>query len=204
MAVLDIIVLSFIGLYALTGLYRGFVDSLLALFNTFISFALAIFLGNRIARHLRTMVDLDGWMDNFLQEILHITEDNINFLNTFQVPREQVAHFLATVLVICLAYLAILITIQVVRQVLDPLTDKDSPLHGINRLLGLGFGAAKGLFVICAFFVLLSMASFVQPIADKLEPIIMETKYTKVIYEKTNDFVRERLHDKIVKDIDLD
>ena len=106
-------------------------------------------------------------------------------------------------LVICLTYILILIAIQLIRGLLDPLTDKDSPLQGVNRLLGLAFGAAKGLFVICAFFVIISMVSFVQPIANKIEPIIQETEITKVIYNKTNDFVRDKLYDKLVKDIDI-
>ena len=48
MAVLDIIVLSFIGIYAIAGFYRGLVDSIMAVFNTFISLLLAIFFGSRI------------------------------------------------------------------------------------------------------------------------------------------------------------
>ncbi len=203
MAVLDIIVLSFIGLYAISGFYRGFVYSLLAVFNTFISLAIAIFLGNRIANYLRQLYNIDGWVNDFLRDVLHITEENIRFLNTFEVSREKVSHFLATVLVICLTYLLILLTIQLIRSLLDPLTDKDSPLQGLNRLLGLVFGAAKGLFVICAFFVILSMVSFVQPIADKLEPIIMETKYTRIIYEKTNEFVRDKLYNQLTGNMNL-
>lgn len=204
MAVLDIITLSFIGLYAIGGLYKGLVDSVLSLFNTFISLAISIFLGNRIAEYLRTQFPIDAWVDQFLYDVLKITDHNIRFLNVFEISRDKVAHFLATVVVIVFTYILLLLTIRLIRNLLDPLTDKDSPLQGVNRLLGLAFGTIKGVAVICGFFIIISLVSFVQPIADKLEPLIQETKITKVIYDRTNQFVKDKIKDKIVGDIDSD
>ena len=73
-------------------------------------------------------------------------------------------------------------------------------LKSANRLLGLAFGALKGLLLVCCFFVVLSMVSFVEPIRVQIEPAIEDTKIVSVVYEKTNEFVEDKLRDKLTAD----
>ena len=44
------------------------------------------------------------------------------------------------------------------------------------------------------------MVSFVEPLRVKFEPAIEETKIVSVVYEKTNEFVEDKLRDKLTTD----
>ena len=199
MALLDIIFLVFIGLFALVGFYKGLVDSILSLFGTLASLALAIFGGVRIANYVRTLIDLDGYMNSFLVDILKITQDKVTFLG-MEIARTTIANYLGTILICILTFIVIRLTISTVGKILGTLTDSSKLLKSANRLLGLAFGALKGLLLVCCFFVILTMVSFVEPLRVKFEPAIEETKIVSVVYEKTNEFVEDKLRDKLTTD----
>lgn len=199
MALLDIIFLVFIGLFALVGFYKGLVDSILSLFGTLASLALAIFGGVRIANYVRTLIDLDGYMNSFLVDILKITQDKVTFLG-MEIARTTIANYLGTILICILTFIVIRLTISTIGKILGSLTDSSKLLKSANRLLGLAFGALKGLLLVCCFFVILTMVSFVEPLRVKFEPAIEETKIVSVVYEKTNEFVEDKLRDKLTTD----
>lgn len=199
MALLDIIFLVFIGLFALVGFYKGLVDSILSLFGTLASLALAIFGGVRIANYVRTLIDLDGYMNSFLVDILKITQDKVTFLG-MEIARTTIANYLGTILICILTFIVIRLTISTVGKILGSLTDSSKLLKSANRLLGLAFGALKGLLLVCCFFTVLTMVSFVEPLRVKFEPAIEETKIVSVVYEKTNEFVEDKLRDKLTTD----
>ena len=81
------------------------------------------------------------------------------------------------------------------------LTESSSLLKGLNRILGMIFGALKGLFIVCCLFAVLTMVSFVEPLRVKFEPMIQDSKYVSVIYDKTNEFVENKLRDKLENSI---
>jgi len=193
MALLDIIFIVFIGLFALVGFYKGLVDSVLSLFSTFVSIAIAIFGGIRLADYVRTLIDIDGYIRSFLVDILKVTEETaVIFGHEF-----NIANLVGTILVVILTFILIRLTISTIGKILGSLTESSKLLKGANRLLGLAFGAIKGLLIVCCLFAALSMVSFVEPLRVKFEPTIEDTKIVSVVYEKTNELVENTLRDKL-------
>ena len=199
MALIDIIFIVFIGLFALVGFYKGLVDSILSLFGTLASLALAIFGGVYIANYVRTLIDIDSYLDSFLVDILKVTEESVSFLG-MDIARTTIANYLGTILICILTFIVIRLTISTIGKIFGSLTDSSKLLKSANRLLGLAFGALKGLLLVCCFFVVLSMVSFVEPIRVQIEPAIEDTKIVSVVYEKTNEFVENKLRDKLTAD----
>lgn len=199
MALIDIIFIVFIGLFALVGFYKGLVDSILSLFGTLASLALAIFGGVYIANYVRTLIDIDGYLDSFLVDILKVTEESVSFLG-MDIARTTIANYLGTILICILTFIVIRLTISTIGKIFGSLTDSSKLLKSANRLLGLAFGALKGLLLVCCFFIVLSMVNFVEPIRVQIEPAIEDTKIVSVVYEKTNEFVEDKLRDKLTAD----
>lgn len=199
MALIDIIFIVFIGLFALVGFYKGLVDSILSLFGTLASLALAIFGGVYIANYVRTLIDIDSYLDSFLVDILKVTEESVSFLG-MDIARTTIANYLGTILICILTFIVIRLTISTIGKILGSLTDSSKLLKSANRLLGLAFGALKGLLLVCCFFIVLSMVNFVEPIRVQIEPAIEDTKIVSVVYEKTNEFVEDKLRDKLTAD----
>lgn len=193
MALIDIIFLIFVGLFALVGFYKGLVDSVLSLFSTLLSIILAIWGGVKIANYVRTLIDLDGYISSFLVDILKITEETVVIFGHEIV----IANFIGTVLICILTFILLRLTIRTIGKILGSLTESSKLLKGANRLLGLAFGAIKGLLLVCALFVVLSMVSFVEPIRVKIEPTINDSKIVSVVYEKTNELVETKLREKL-------
>ena len=183
----------------MVGFYKGLVDSILSLFGTLASLALAIFGGVYIANYVRTLIDIDSYLDSFLVDILKVTEESISFLG-MDIARTTIANYLGTILICILTFIVIRLTISTIGKIFGSLTDSSKLLKSANRLLGLAFGALKGLLLVCCFFVVLSMVSFVEPIRVQIEPAIEDTKIVSVVYEKTNEFVEDKLRDKLTAD----
>lgn len=200
MALIDIIFLIFIGLFALVGLWKGLVDSVVSLFSSLFSVALAIFLGSYVADFVRSLIDIDGYLDALLTDVFKITAENIEFLG-MTVARVKVANYLATILIIVLTYIVLMLAIGIIKRILGSLTESSSLLKGLNRILGMIFGALKGLFIVCCLFAVLTMVSFVEPLRVKFEPMIQDSKYVSVVYDKTNEFVENKLRDKLENSI---
>ena len=200
MALIDIIFLIFIGLFALVGLWKGLVDSVVSLFSSLFSVVLAIFLGSYVADFVRSLIDIDGYLDALLTDVFKITAENIEFLG-MTVARVKVANYLATILIVVLTYIVLMLAIGIIKRILGSLTESSSLLKGLNRILGMIFGALKGLFIVCCLFAVLTMVSFVEPLRVKFEPMIQDSKYVSVIYDKTNEFVENKLRDKLENSI---
>ena len=200
MALIDIIFLIFIGLFALVGLWKGLVDSVISLFSSLFSVVLAIFLGSYVADFVRSLIDIDGYLDALLTAVFMITAENIEFLG-MTVARVKVANYLATILIVVLTYIVLMLAIGIIKRILGSLTESSSLLKGLNRILGMIFGALKGLFIVCCLFAVLTMVSFVEPLRVKFEPMIQDSKYVSVIYDKTNEFVENKLRDKLENSI---
>ncbi len=200
MALIDIIFLIFIGLFALVGLWKGLVDSVISLFSSLFSVVLAIFLGSYVADFVRSLIDIDGYLDALLTDVFKITAENIEFLG-MTVARVKVANYLATILIVVLTYIVLMLAIGIIKRILGSLTESSSLLKGLNRILGMIFGALKGLFIVCCLFAVLTMVSFVEPLRVKFEPMIQDSKYVSVIYDKTNEFVENKLRDKLENSI---
>lgn len=201
MALMDIIFLVVVGLFALVGFYKGLVDSILSLFGTLFSLVLAIFGGIHIANYVRTMIDVDGYLDSFLVNILKVSEETVSFLG-MTIDRTTIANYLGTILICILTFIVIRLTINTVGKILGSITDSSKLLKGANRLLGLAFGAVKGLLLVCCLFGVLTMVSFVEPIRVQFEPAIQDTKIVSVVYDKTNEIIENHLRDKLVDAFD--
>jgi len=130
--VIDLIIITVIGLSVLTGLLRGFVKELIAL----CVWALAIWMAATYSKEVST------WLQNYIQDVTART---------------------------VIAFIAILLVTIIVGGIFNALLSfilRRSGLSGTDRLLGMGFGFVRGVFIVTLILLVLNMASIpYQPYA---------------------------------------
>jgi len=198
---IDIVIVVIILFAALKGLAKGFFDSILALCSVFVSLFIAVKAANWFAGILRSIVDIDGWFNSLLVNQLGVG-DSLVFLGK-SYPREKVAAFLTVLLAGILLFIFIRIIIRLLKNMFTAATENSKTLGGLNKLLGLVFGALKGsIVVVLALSVCSIIISLGLPgVSTKLQAEIDKNKATSFVYGYVDQFVDDRIAGKDINDI---
>jgi len=92
-----------------------------------------------------------------------------------------------------LIYLAIRIAIGILSKVFDAIT-KNPAIGGLDRLLGLVFGAAKGALLIAVLFAVYPAVAVVPGVQNIVSPLIDSSVIAKPIYTFVSEFVATYLN----------
>jgi len=90
-------------------------------------------------------------------------------------------------------YLAIRIAIGILSKVFDAIT-KNPAIGGLDRLLGLVFGAAKGALLIAVIFAIYPAVAVVPGVQNIVSPLIDTSVIAKPIYTFVSEFVATYLN----------
>ena len=66
MSWIDIIFIAILVIFAIIGVVKGLLESILSLVSTGVAFGLAIWIGKPAAKFLRSIVNVDGWFEKLL------------------------------------------------------------------------------------------------------------------------------------------
>ncbi len=70
---------------------------------------------------------------------------------------------------------------------------KKRTLGKLDRLLGAVFGLVKGAAVVVAMFFVMSLASAIPTVSDKVTTATQQSKICSILYEPVNDFIYEKI-----------
>lgn len=99
----------------------------------------------------------------------------------------------ATLIVAALiVYIAIRIVIGILSKVFDAIT-KNPAIGGLDRLLGLAFGAAKGALLIAVLFAVYSVLVVIPGVEQATSAILDASKIGKPIYDIVAEFVANQI-----------
>lgn len=199
MSWIDIIFIAILVIFAIIGIVKGLLESILSLVSTGVAFGLAIWIGKPAAKFLRGIVNIDGWFEKLLAKAS--SEDPIADFLGITITREQLAKFLTVVLCVVVVFILIKLIVLLLAKLFDNALQNHSGFSGLNRVLGMLFGACRGIFIVCCGLALCSIVTWIPGIGSKVTAAIDNTKITKRVYVYVEDFVEDKISEEKLKEV---
>lgn len=102
-----------------------------------------------------------------------------------------VGHMVATVLVGVALFILIKIVVALLAKLFDDATSKNGALNGLDKLLGLIFGLAKGILFLCVAFIAVNYLCIIPSVNDTVNTVVQNSTVTKLPYNLVTDKVEE-------------
>lgn len=188
---IDIIFIAILIICAIIGLVKGLLDSVLGLVSGGAALFLAIWLAKPFTALIRKIIDIDGLSNNLLQS--WGVAETTSFLGIAEVTRNQIATFMSLILCAVVLFLLIKVLVWVLSKLFGSAISGSTALSGLNRVFGLIFGVARGLFTCCIVLAICSVLSFIQPLGQTVTDAINSTTITRFTYGYVDDYVQGQI-----------
>ena len=209
---IDIAVIVILIISALIGVSKGFLKSLIGLFGTVVTLALAIWLAKPAADLINGWWGLDatfgGLVNGPVSEAFAETIPNafgMLLSAIFGVPPSpvtpayidgicaQLGSIMSTVVVAVGLFIVIKIIVWLLSKLFDAIT-KNRAISGLDRILGFVFGIVKGaVFVVVVLGLLFLLGTYVPAISGWFNPLLADSPITNWAYGFIADFVEYTL-----------
>ena len=199
MSWIDIVFIAILALFAIIGIVKGLLESILSLVSTGVAFGLSIWIGKPAAKFLRGIVDIDGWFEKLLAKASD--QDPIADFLGVTITREQLAKFLTVVLCVIVVFILIKLIVLLLAKLFDNAIQNNTGFSGLNRVLGMLFGACKGIFIICCGLAICSFVTWIPGIGSKVTNAINDTKITSFVYKYVDEFVEDKMSEEKIKEV---
>lgn len=199
MSWIDIIFIAILVIFAVIGIIKGLLESILSLVSTGVAFGLAIWIGKPAAKFLRGIVNIDGWFEKLLAKASN--QDPIADFLGITITREQLAKFLTVVLCVVVVFILIKLIVLLLAKLFDNALQNNSGFSGLNRVLGMLFGACRGIFIIACGLAICSIVTWIPGVGSKVTSAINNTKITNFVYKYVDDFVEDKISGEKLKEV---
>ena len=182
------------------GISKGLFDSIIGLIGTGVSLIASVFL----AKHVANFVNKIFNFEEFVLEKLDAnnSEGVISFFGgNFTLSNVEVAKFCVWICSVVILFLAILLVIHVIAKIFESVVNNSPTVSGVNRVLGLVFGLARGCVTVLVLLALCSVLSQVPVIGAPLYDAIENTKITGKVYDYVDEFVEKNLTKEKIQDL---
>jgi uncharacterized membrane protein required for colicin V production len=243
--ILDIAIIVILLIFSIAGFSKGFLSSLLKLFSSVASLAIAVWLAKPVAVFIDGLTNLSNWfaeeigaaiagIDTFFTATVGVTPSTawtpggsivgsdlktaidagvtglsdifktaLNFLIQDDVVLEsgtvisewfgEILGGIAMLIVAAIVvYIAIRIAIGILSKIFDAIT-KNPAIGGLDRLLGLAFGAVKGALLIAIIFGVYSVVVVIPGVETATSSFLDNSLIGKEIYNIVSEFVVETI-----------
>lgn len=190
----DIIFIALLVVFALIGLAKGLFESILGIFSSVLSIGIAIMVQKPVTAFINKMVDTNKFFGDLLVNWGWISEEGTTvFGKTYSVA--QIGNACTVIVSILAVWILIKLVVLLLSKLFDSATTRSSALSGLNRVLGLVFGAAKGFLIVVIGLGLASILNIcgVQNINSTMEANPM----SNFVYKYVNEWVATTLEDRI-------
>ena len=170
---IDIVFFVFLVIFAIIGFAKGFLKSLLGLFSTFVTLLLAIWISKPVSALIDNLFGLSAAFGSLMESGIHDAfADGIpiifqglvtilmgqEYMQTADTTSVQFAadfslklgEIITVVISVIVLYFIIRLVLYLLSRLFDIITQSRA-ISGLDRILGLVLGAAKG--VVCLFLV---------------------------------------------------
>ena len=188
---IDIVFIAVILIFAIVGLVKGLFDSILSLCASVASVFLSFWAGKPVAAFLNKLVDVNSFFVKGLTSI-NVTDTTVPGYNL-----EQLATVCTIALSMVVVFILIKVAVWLLAKLFDSVTASSTAASGLNRLLGLIFGAVQGFAIVLVVLGVTSIVSIVGPLDSKINTFLEPSKITRGTYNYVDEWVQDELRDKI-------
>ncbi|MBE5735412.1 MAG: CvpA family protein [Clostridiales bacterium] len=198
---IDIVLIAIIAISAIIGLFKGFFDGLISICSIFVSFIIAVCTANWFAGIIRSIVDIDGWLNIVLRDTFGVADSLVVFGTSY--PREKVAAFLTVVFSAVVIFILIRCIVALLKNLFKALTAGSRAIGGLNKILGLLLGAIKGalgasvILIVCSVITSLGVPGLTDVITNNIN----NTTVTKYAFELVDQIVEDKMTGKTFEEI---
>ena len=190
----DIVFIALLVIFAIIGLAKGLFESILGIFSSVLSVAIAILVSKPVTSLINKVVDTNKFFSELLVKWGWIGEEGATiFGKTYTVT--QIGNACTTIVSIVAVWLLIKIAIWLLAKLFDSATTASSALSGLNRVLGLVFGAAKGFIIAVIGLGLASVLNIVG--VSNINATMEANPMSNFFYKYVNEWVATTVEDRI-------
>lgn len=193
---IDIVFIAILVLFAIIGVWRGLFDSLLALISSGVALTVAIFTAKSVAKFLNKTFKINSWFSKILTKSVGEGGTITLFGKTdLSFAINEVAEFLSMIFAIIVVFVLIKLAVWLLAKLFDSVVSSSTIGSGLNKVLGLVFGACRGFLVVIIVLSLCCVFSSTKLIGNKIQENIDNSSVTKYVYKYVSDYT-EKLFDK--------
>lgn len=194
--IIDGVLILILVISTIVGIVKGFFDSLLSLIGTGLAFAIAVFTAKYVSSFLNKILGIEEFV---LKKLDATNEGTVEFFGVR--TNSEVAKFCTWIVTVIVLFLIIKLAIYILSKIFESVTKNSPTLSGINRLLGMVFGLAKGVAYVAVILGLCSSVAEVPVIGTAITDKIADTKITSFAYKYVDDFVETQLTQEKIDEI---
>lgn len=183
---LDIVLIVAIVIFAVIGIFRGFIDSVLSIFSSLVSLVISYFLAKYVASLLNKIMNLNGMFENMLGSW------GVNEGGLMGISRDKIASCISFLLSMLIVWILLKIAIWLLSKLFSSVTANSKTLSGINRALGFLFGAVKGVLFTAVLLCVVSLLNAFG-ISGPDRWIRENTTVTNAVYKYLDPWVKDNV-----------
>lgn len=196
--IIDGLLILIILVSTIIGIVKGLFDSILSLFGTAIALGTSIFTAKYVSNFINKIFNFEELV---LTKIDEATEGGVITIFGTDLQNTDVAKFVVWVLSLIIVFLVVKLAIYILSKIFESISKNSPTLSGINRVLGMLFGAVRGAVIVVALLAVCSLLSQVPGIGTPVYEKIADTKVTSVVYKYVDEFVEKNLTEENIKDV---
>ncbi len=195
--IIDGVLIAIIVISAIVGIVKGLIDSVLGLISTGAALAAGVFGAKYVSNFVNKIFNLEEFI---LGKLDGGAEGTVKFFGG-DFSNSEVAKFCVWIVTVVAIFLIVKLAIFILAKIFESVTQNSPTLTGINRVLGMVFGAAKGAIMAIALVAVASLLSEVPGIGKTVTEKIGETKVASFAYKYVDEFVDNNLTAENIQDI---
>lgn len=189
--IIDGVLIGIIVICAIIGIVKGLFDSILSLLGTGIALGVSVFTAKYLSNFLNSIINIEQFV---LDKLDASNEGFVEFFGgKFSYSNVEVAKFCVWIVTVIVIFLVIKLALLILSKLFESVVKNSPTISGINRVLGMIFGAIKGALTVVILLALSSALAQVPVIGSTITDKIGETKITNTVYKYVDDFVENQL-----------
>lgn len=196
--VIDGILIVLLVVSIIVGIAKGLVDSILSLVSTGIALLGAAFLSKHVANFVNKIFNFEDFV---LKHLDGAEEGSMKIFGVIELNNVEVAKFAAWIATAVIVFILIKLVIYILAKMFESVIKNSPTVSGINRVLGMIFGALKGGVMVIVGLALCTLVCQLPFIGTPTYNAIQNTIITKPIYNFVEDFVENNLTQDKIEDI---
>ena len=180
------------------GISKGLIDSVLSLVGTGIALLASVFLSKHVANLINKIFNFEDFVLNHLDGA---EEGSMKIFGVIELNNVEVAKFAVWIASVVILFILIKLVIYIVAKMFEAVIKSSPTVSGINRVLGMIFGAIKGGVMVLISLALCTLLCQLPFIGGTVYDKIQDTTITKGIYNVVEDFVENNLTQEKIEDI---
>ena len=196
--VIDGVLIVLIVASILIGISKGLIDSILSLVGTGIALLSSVFLSKHVANFINKIFNFEDFV---LKNLDGAETGSMKIFGVIELSNVEVAKFAVWIASVVILFIVIKLAIYIVSKMFEAVIKSSPTVSGINRLLGMIFGAIKGGVMVLILLALSTLLCQLPFIGSKVYNAIQDTTITKGVYNVVEDFVENNLTQEKIEDI---